>query len=240
MAGSPERSPDPPPWTEMELLSHEKEALGLYLSGHPIDRHAGDLRAFGARTVGDLTMSEIPASIDGVPGRLVIEDTSVGGIVSGFRGLKTRKGDPMCVFTLEDHQGAVEVVVFPEMFARHRGLIVNGALLLVRGRFERDEDSSRFQCSDLLPLSGLKERLSRGVRIRLKGNCPRETIEALWELLGKHRGDRPVAVEVDVNGGARHVIMRAEVTSSIRVRTSEQFVADVERICGPGSVTVHS
>jgi hypothetical protein len=49
-----------------------------------------------------------------------------------------------------------------------------------------------------------------------------------------------VAVEVDVNGGSRHVIMRAEVTSSIRVRTSEQFVADVERICGPGSVTVHS
>ncbi len=234
------RLPNSPPWTEMELLTHEKEALGLYLSGHPIDRHAGDLRAFGARTVGDLTMSEIPASLDGAPGRLVIEDTYVGGIVSGFRGLKTKKGDPMCVFTLEDHQGAVEVVVFPEMFARHRALIVNGALLLVRGKFERDEESSRFQCSDILPLSGLKERLSRGVRIRLKGNCPRETIEALWELLGKHRGDRPVAVEVDVNGGARHVIMRAEVTSSIRVRTSEQFVADVERICGPGSVTVHS
>jgi DNA polymerase-3 subunit alpha len=234
------RLPDSAPWTEMELLTHEKEALGLYLSGHPIDRHAGDLRAFGAKTVGDLTMSEIPASLDGAPGRLVIEDTYVGGIVSGFRGLKTKKGDPMCVFTLEDHQGAVEVVVFPEMFARHRALIVNGALLLVRGKFERDEESSRFQCADILPLSGLKERLSRGVRIRLKGNCPRETIEALWELLGKHRGDRPVAVEVDVNGGSRHVIMRAEVTSSIRVRTSEQFVADVERICGPGSVTVHS
>ncbi|MDO8680008.1 MAG: DNA polymerase III subunit alpha [Acidobacteriota bacterium] len=234
------RLPDSAPWTEMELLAHEKEALGLYLSGHPIDRHAGDLRAFGARTVGDLTMSEIPASIDGAPGRLVIEDTYVGGIVSGFRGLKTKKGDPMCVFTLEDHQGAVEVVVFPEMFGRHRALIVNGALLLVRGKFERDEESSRFQCADMLPLSGLKERLSRGVRIRLKGNCPRETIEALWELLGKHRGDRPVAVEVEMNGGSRHVIMRAEVTSAIRVRTSEQFVADVERICGPGSVTVHS
>ena len=54
------------------------------------------------------------------PGRLIIEDVYVGGIVSGFRGLKTKKGDPMCVFTLEDHQGAVEVVVFPEMFGRHR------------------------------------------------------------------------------------------------------------------------
>ena len=167
----------------MELLSHEKDALGLYLSGHPIDRHAENLRAFGAKTVGDLTMTEIPQSTDGSPGRLIIEDVYVGGIVSGFRGLKTKKGDPMCVFTLEDHQGAVEVVVFPEMFGRHRALIENGALLLVRGKFERDEENSRFQCADILPLSALRERLSRGVRIRLKATCPRETIEALWELM---------------------------------------------------------
>src|SRR5687768_2378407 len=234
------RLPDAAPWTEMELLAHEKDALGLYLSGHPIDRHAEHLRAFGAKTVGDLTMAEIPQSTGGSPGRLVIEDVYVGGIVSGFRGLKTKKGDPMCVFTLEDHQGAVEVVVFPEMYGKHRMLIENGALLLVRGKFERDEENSRFQCADILPLSALRERLSRGVRIRLKGSCPRETIEALWELLTRHRGDRPVAVEVDMNGGSRHVIVRAEVTQSIRVRTSEQFVADVERLCGPGSVTIHS
>ncbi|MFA5907545.1 MAG: DNA polymerase III subunit alpha [Vicinamibacterales bacterium] len=234
------RLPDAPPWTEMELLAHEKEALGLYLSGHPIDRHADDLRAFGAKTVGDLTLSDIPEGVDGAPGRLVIDDVYVGGIVGGFRGLKTKKGDPMCVFTLEDHQGAVEVVVFPEMYGKHRQLIENGALLLVRGKFERDEENSRFQCTDILPLALLKERLSRGVRIRLKATCPRETIEALWELMAKHRGDRPVAVEVELNGGARHVIVRAEVTQSIRVRTSEQFVADVERICGPGSVTVYS
>ena len=60
------RLPDSAPWTEMELLSHEKDALGLYLSGHPIDRHAENLRAFGAKTVGDLTMTEIPQSTDGV------------------------------------------------------------------------------------------------------------------------------------------------------------------------------
>jgi DNA polymerase III alpha subunit len=126
------------------------------------------------------------------------------------------------------------------MFGRHRQLIENGALLLVRGKYERDEENSRFQCADILPLSALRERLSRGVRIRLKGTCPRETIEALWELMTRHRGDRPVAVEVEMNGGARHVIVRAEVTQSIRVRTSEQFVADVEQLCGPGSVTIHS
>jgi len=233
------RLPDSPPWTEMELLSHEKEALGLYLSGHPINRHAESLRAFGAKTVGDLMLSEIPEGVDGAPGRRVIDDLYVGGIVGGFRGLKTKKGDPMCVFTLEDHQGSVEVVVFPEMYAKHRTVIENGALLLVRGKFERDEENSRFQCADIMPMALVMERLSHGVRIRLKATCPRETIEALWDLLPKHRGDRRVALEVEMNGGSRHVIVRAEITASIRVRTSEKFVADVERICGPGSVTVH-
>jgi hypothetical protein len=74
----------------------------------------------------------------------------------------------------------------------------------------------------------------------LMGTCPRETIEALWDILTRHRGDRPVAVEVEMNGGSRHVVVRADVTDAIRVKTSEQFVADVERVCGPGSVTVHS
>src|SRR6187455_3183219 len=61
------RLPDSAPWTEMELLSHEKDALGLYLSGHPIDRHAENPRAFGAKTVGDLMLSEIPEGAEGAP-----------------------------------------------------------------------------------------------------------------------------------------------------------------------------
>jgi DNA polymerase-3 subunit alpha len=233
------RLPDSPPWSEMELLGFEKEALGLYLSGHPIDRHAEALRTFGARTVGDLTLSDLPASADGSPGRLIVEDVHVGGIVSGIRPLKTRKGDAMCVFTLEDHQGAVEVVVFPEAFAKSRGLIEDDALLLVRGRFERDEESARLQAADLLPLAQLKERLARGVRIHLKAGCPRTTIEALWDLLAAHRGDRPVAIEVDVNGGSQHVRVRSDVNSSIRVKPTDQFIAAVELLCGPGAVTLH-
>jgi DNA polymerase-3 subunit alpha len=223
----------------MELLGFEKEALGLYLSGHPIDRHAADLRAFGARTVGDLTLGDLPPSTDGSPGRLLVEDVHVGGIVSGVRALKTKKGDPMCVFTLEDHQGAVEVVVFPETFARFRNACETGALLLVRGRFERDDESSRLQATEVLPLSLLRERLSRGVRIRLKAETPRETIGRLWDVVAEYRGDRPLAIEVIVNGGATHTVVRMDVNPSIRVRPSEQFVAAVEKLCGPGAVEVH-
>ncbi|MCC7181379.1 MAG: DNA polymerase III subunit alpha, partial [Acidobacteria bacterium] len=231
--------PDSRPWTEMELLGYEKEALGLYLSGHPIDRHADDLRAFGARTVGDLTLGDLPPSTDGSPGRLLVEDVHVGGIVSGLRPLKTKKGDPMCVFALEDHQGTVEVVVFPETYAKYRAACENGALLLVRGKFERDDESARLQATEVLPLAQLRERLSRGVRIRLNAGTPRETIGQLWDVVAAFRGDRPLAIEVIVNGGADHTVVRLDINASIRVRPSEQFVSAVEQLCGQGTVEVH-
>jgi DNA polymerase-3 subunit alpha len=165
----------------------------------------------------------------------------VGGIVSGFRPLKTKKGDAMCVFSLEDHQGTVEVVVFPETYARYRAACDNGALLLVRGKFERDEESARLQATEILPLGQLKERLSRGVRIRLKADTGRETIAGLWDVVAGHRGDRPLAIEVAVPGAphAAPQVVTLDVNVAIRVRPSQEFVAAVERLCGPGSVHIH-
>jgi DNA polymerase-3 subunit alpha len=224
----------------MEWLAFEKEALGLYLSGHPVDRHAGDLRAMGARTVGDLMLTDVTATEDGAaPARLVLEDVAVGGIVSGIRALKTKKGDAMAVFTLEDHQGGMEVVVFPETYGRFRHLIEAGALLLVRGKFERDEDSSRFQAAELSPLETLRERLARAVSIHLSASThSRSTLEALWDVLAQHQGDRPIVLEVEVAHAERRLRVRADVTPQIRVRPSEQLVTAVERLCGAGSVVL--
>jgi DNA polymerase-3 subunit alpha len=232
------RLPDAPAWSEMELLQQEKDALGLYLSGHPVDRFTDDLRAFGARTVGDLVLAELPQPADGSPGRLLVEDVHVGGIVAAFRPLKTKKGDPMAVFLLEDAQGSLEVVVFPEPFARYRSCIENGALVAVRGRFERDEESARMQANELFPLDSLRERLSKSVRIRLNGDCTRAKLEALWEVLTANQGDRPVAIEMHVEKDGRRLKVSADVMPQIRVKPSDQLVHAVEQLCGAGSVTL--
>ncbi len=232
------RLPEAAAWTEMELLAHEKDALGLYLSGHPLDRYAEALRAFGARTVGDLVLAELPQSPDGSPGRMVLDDVHVGGIVSGVRPLKTKKGDRMGVFTLEDAQGGVEVVAFPETFGRCASLIETGTLVAVRGKFERDAESARMQATELFPLDSLRERLAKAVRIRLNGDCTREKLEALWDLLSANRGDRPVAIEVDVSRRGRTLRVSADVLPQMRVKPSEQLLSAVEQLCGAGSVTL--
>jgi DNA polymerase-3 subunit alpha len=212
--------PDAAAWAETQQLAGEKEALGLYMSGHPLDRHAEELQAFGARRVADLSTSEA--------------DVWVGGIVSGLRPLKTKKGDRMAVFMLDDVGGTVEIVVFPEAFAKHAALIESDAMLLVRGKLEKDEESARIVASELMPLAALKERTTREVVIHLgQATQGRNTLEAVAELLSRHRGDRRVLLELDVKG-PRPMRVRADVAQ--RVRPSEKLVAELEQICGTGTV----
>jgi DNA polymerase-3 subunit alpha len=213
---------DAPPLSEQQQLAFEKEALGLYLSGHPIGRFAADLRAFGARPVVELQASEA--------------NVSLGGIVSGVRHVKTRRGDRMATFMLEDDGGALEVVVYPETFKQCASLVESDAMVIVRGRFERDEDSARLLATELLPLETLRERVTREVAIRLAAPPhTRSTFEALATVLVQHRGDRRVRLELELRGGDRPLRVVADLPQ-VRVRPTERLVADVERICGAGAV----
>jgi DNA polymerase-3 subunit alpha len=212
--------PEAAPWTEAQQLAFEKEALGLYMSGHPLERFSSELKTFGAQRVADLTQS--------------LADVWIAGIVSGLRPLKTKKGDRMAVFMADDIAGGVEVVVFPETFGKHGHLIVADAMLLVRGKFEKDDESARIVATELQPISMLKERTTREVVIHLQVPS-RNTLEALAELLSRHRGDRRVVLELDTKrNGTPALRVRADVAQ--RVRPSEKLVEEVEQLCGTGTI----
>ena len=253
--------PDAPPWTEIEQLNYEKEALGLYWTGHPVDRYADDLREYGAKSTADLNVKkreedfeESGAALSGPPGgpegsapplpsngngnglRGKGEEISIGGIVSGLRPLKTRKGDRMCVFLLEDAAGSIEVVVFPEAFKQHGHLADNGQTVLVKGKFERDDESARIIASEIAPIGIVRERLAKSVAIRLTTPpADRATFERLWDLFARHKGDRRVAIVLHERD--RHIRITVDV-NGIRVRPSETLVTEVEKICGAGSVSL--
>jgi DNA polymerase III subunit alpha len=168
--------PDAPAWSEIEQLNFEHEALGVFWSGHPIDSHAADLREFGARTIAELAPGEGVADppLEGTMRRPLPksgDDVVVAGIISGVRPLKTRKGDRMGVFTLEDRQGGIEVVVYTEPFARFERLIENGGLVVVRGRLDKDEEEARVYASDIAPIESVRERLARELAITMAVRC---------------------------------------------------------------------
>jgi DNA polymerase-3 subunit alpha len=232
--------PTATPWTESEQLGYEKETIGLYLSGHPVDRYAEALKSFGARTVADLAEAQpAPESAEawGPGGRKPMEpDTSVGGIVAACRQLKTRKGDRMAVFTLEDAMGGVEIVVFPEAYQRAAALIETGTLVLVRGKLERDDETVRILATEIAPLESVRERLAREIAIHLKRPADRDMLETLGQIFARHRGDRKVSFEVETGEPPHRLRVRVDVSSQIRVRPSPALISEVEEVVGAGTV----
>ena len=217
------RLPDAEPWTEGEQLAFEKEALGLYLSGHPIDRFRRELDQAGVRSIESL--AEPAAS------------ATVGGIVSQRRDLKTKKGDPMAVVTVEDRGGRLEAVVFPEAFRKYGRLLNVDALVAVKGKLEMDEETPRLVVSEVRSVDALLSAAGRPLAIRLAAPpADRATLEALKEVLGRHPGNGRVALELELHGQIPPVRVRARL-NRVRVQPSDGLAADVEKVCGKGAVS---
>jgi DNA polymerase-3 subunit alpha len=231
--------PPAAPWGDAEQLAFEKETLGLYWSGHPADRYADELKKFGARTTAEL--AELPVAAPppdawGSNGRKPIEaDTAVGGIVAACRQLKTRKGDRMAVFTLEDSHGGVEIIAFPETYQRSASLIESGTMVLVRGKLERDDETARILATEITPIESVTERIAREVAIRVRMPADRNVFEALGEIFSRHRGDRRVTFEIELRE-PKALRVRADVSAQVRVRPSAALVAEVEQLVGAGAV----
>ncbi len=229
------------PWSESEQLAFEKETLGLYWSGHPADRYAQELKLFGARTTGELAEAPPTAPREEAwspGGRKPIQaDTSVGGVVAACRQLKTRKGERMAVFTLEDAQGGVEVVVFPDAYQRAATLVESGVLVLVEGRLERDDETSRILASEISPLDSVRTRVAREVAIRVRMPAARAVFEALDAVFARHRGDRRISFELELSSGVP-LRVRADVPARVRVQPSPTLIAEIEGIVGAGAVSL--
>jgi len=218
------RLPDVSAWSESEKLAFEKEALGLYLSGHPLDRLACDLKRVNADASIDLTESK--------------KEVLIGGIVAESRLLKTRRGKRMAVFNLDDSVGSIEVVVFPEPFEKHSALIENDRVVLVRGKFEHTDDTKKILASEVLPIEALHNELVNRLKVSLTSPPhDRDTFKRLAELFNRHRGDRPVEVvlEVQLKDGPQRV--RLDL-SAVRIKPSRDLIDGIEEICGPGTVTL--
>ena len=211
-----------------------------------MDRYARDLADFGARStreLGELPTNGSRSSGWGPNGPKPIEpDTSIGGIVAACRQLKTRKGERMAVFTLEDALGGVEVIAFPEAYARAAELIETGTMVLVRGKLERDDDSVRVLASEIAPLETLRERLTREVAIRVRMPADRRVFEALDAVFARHRGDRRISFELELPQAQPAVgpplRVKAAVSAQIRVTPSSSLVDEVEQIVGEGAVSL--
>src|SRR5262249_55118841 len=143
-------------WTPKQLLAFEKEALGFYISGHPLDRYRADLSRYADAS-----------AVDFAEGRRGPGEASVGGVVAAYRERPTKRGDgQMAFFQLDDQSGQLEVVVFPRPCEKVRWGLIRDEPLLCTGKVvdegEGEQHAWRMLLEDATPLAELrKARTSR-------------------------------------------------------------------------------
>ena len=210
-------------WTNAQQLGYEKESLGLYLSGHPIDDFSSDLRRSGVVRIEDLTK----------PSRSVL----VSGVIGQCRRLRTKKGQPMAVITLEDRSATLEAVVYPETYSKFGELIETDKLVVVRGKFECDDETKRLVATEIRPIEMVLSESGRPMAIRLTSPpVDRRTFESLAAVLSDFQGTGPVTLTVELRGQTPPLLIRVRLTST-RVQPSQKLFDKIESLCGKGSVS---
>ena len=219
-APAPDRLPDAPAWGEGERLAFEKESLGFFVSGHPLERFREELAQWASSTTGRLV------DLDG-------QEVTVGGLITGLRLIKTKKGDRMASFLLEDLEGVADVLVFPETYKKVAGRLAEDRVVLVRGKSEvQEEGKARLVASEVLALEEAKLVEARQVTIRLPmAGWERAKGERLRDILDAHRGDCPVTFEL-VRPGSYAVTVAPSAYH--RVRPDEDLRAELEALLGRG------
>lgn len=213
--------PDVPEWSESELLSAEKATLGFFLSGHPLDSYRSEIASYATCDTRSL------------PEKAEEGEVAVAGLIGSIRTLRTRKGDAMAVFRLEDQRGDAEVVVFPDLYRENFGILSNDVAVLVKGKPEVGEDSAKIRASKIVPLDEVKQREAASMTVRIElDSFFEDTLPHLRELLEHHKGECELRFELARDD--YKVWFRPH--PYLRVEPSSELVTSLEAMCGQGTV----
>ena len=212
-------------WPERELLSQEREALGFFITGHPLDRFERDLKLLTDTNTG--TLPDVPSD----------RKVRLGGIVSGLKVQTTKKGDLMVRFRLEDLEGFADVIAFPDTYKKAASHLEMGdEPILVIGTTDSGDNGVTLKAEKILPLTQARKKMASRVFIRVPAqDRNREVLRALLidlkEALGDFRGDLPLVLQF-LSG----TTSREKVFDEFKVDPSPEMVERVEAILGKNAV----
>jgi len=180
-----------PEWPQHELLAHEKDLLGFYVTGHPMTPYAPLLEKYCLHD---------SATAKTLPPRTM---TRLGGMISAVQaGVSKKNGKPYAMVTLEDLQGTLSMLCLSESCDRYRELLVPGKALLIVGEVNNDDDRPKVFPQEILALEDVPRKYTRQVHLRLNAvHLTEESLQAARSLCQTHPGRVPVFLCVRRAGG---------------------------------------
>ena len=215
--------PKMPEWPENEKLFFEKEMLGFYVTGHPLERYEKELKSYSTVSTGTLALKK-----DG-------DEVVIGGLVNKLKFTQTKRtNEKMAIVTLEDLEGTLDLLVFPKTFKDFGQHLVKDAILFFKGNLDKKEQDAKLLVSEITPIANIHGKLTRSIHVRLVSEGLHEDrLKLLQDILSKHPGSIPVYLEFsDPQKGNSQLL----VDRSLFVKPNEKLVDSLQEALGKEAV----
>ncbi len=170
---------DIPEWDEKHMLELEKEAIGFYITGHPLDEYKDLMEKYA--NVDALSVKE-----DGVSDQEIVR---IGGIIKNIRTIMTRNGEPMAFVEIEDIHGAVEAIVFPKLYASVQDVLAVDTPVFAQGQVQKNENSAKILADSVVRIAEAESTWAASLHLIIDTETVEEkTIEELFHVLRKYPG----------------------------------------------------
>ncbi|MFQ6082293.1 MAG: DNA polymerase III subunit alpha [Candidatus Aminicenantia bacterium] len=221
----PEEVKDMREWDEPLLLSYEKEALGFYITGHPLAQHENHLKKLVPYSIIDL--EEKAASR---------QEVCLAGVITSLKRIKTKKDEKMATFILEDLTGQIEVVAFPDYYRSYLNLLREDSLVWLKGRLIKEGENKKIHLFQLMSLEQALSKLAKRLIIRIFiPGIEERVFLSLKEILEKNQGECPIIFELETPPFYRLIAQSIEL---IGVSPTEELIQKLENLLGENSVSI--
>jgi DNA polymerase-3 subunit alpha len=210
-------------WTEIERLKFEKDVVGFYISGHPLDQYRIEMSQFAITPIDQ---------IENFKNR----EINIAGIVSKAGTRISKSGNPFTIFTLEDYGHSLEIALFGENHVKFANYLQEGGFIFIKGKYEprfyNSTDQFEFKPIQMQLLSEMRQKLCKGVQLNLDlTRVDAKVIARLAELAKNYPGD----CELRISLSDSQEKMQVEGKSRLyRINPSNELIKEIEEMEGVG------
>lgn len=216
------KMPDIDEWDSSELLALEKETLGFYVTGHPLDKYRDHIAKYANAT--SLNLHEMNEK----------QTVRMGGSIRPVKVLNTKKGDLMAFTMLEDVHGSVEVVVFPNLYADVHQLISNEEAVIVQAEVQKRENSVKLLADSIIPIERAEQEWTASIIIQADATTASEkSLDRLQHIIARYPGSCNAFLEIRVSDNSSVVV---QLSNENRLSPDPKLFQEVNALLGPSSI----
>ncbi len=210
-------------WDEKHLLAMEKEAIGFYITSHPLSRYDKIIKEFTDANAISLKEKD--------EGQIV----RTGGLITNIKTIVTKKGDNMAFVTIEDLMGSVEIIVFSRLYEETKDILSKDAPVLIMGKVQKNEKSVKIIAENIIPMNKARQMWTASIRINLDiTKTDKKILTELKKILEKHPGSCSGTLCLENPGISQTVI---EFDDSIKIGAGDELTREINGFLGYDAVT---